>query len=219
MNTASLGNLSLNISFVLYLILYFPQLRHNRTPTHLAELSIGLHVILSTSFCLDLIYAYLKPLPWQYLTVSVVALSLLSVQHLQLMRQAYRQHKKNLVNQLVGFFILACLGLVYVFLTDLSHTSSQEILGIGYISRLGFLSYTLPQIIQNHRRQSAQALSTAFLSLSLLLSSLDLISAWCLDWGWPNKLGTPIALLFTLTLLWQKARTTHPTLKALKWIF
>lgn len=206
----TLGNITLNIAFVLYLIVYIPQLRHNKNKHHLAELSISLHMIIMTSFVLDLLYGLLKPLPWQYRAVSIVALGTLSIQQMQLMRLA-QQRAQVLLCSALGLFCLSLMlililtGIIYF---DALSNSSNAIVLIGWVSRIGFLSYILPQIIKNHRMNSAKALSTTFLTISLFLSFLDLTSAWCLDWGWPNKLGTPLTITLTLMLLWQKKRYT-----------
>jgi uncharacterized protein with PQ loop repeat len=210
LNPTALGNLTLNIAFVLYLIVYVPQIRHNKNKHHLAELSISLHMIIMTSFVLDLLYGLLKPLPWQYRAVSIVALGTLCIQQLQLMRLAQQRGQILLFATLGMFYLSLILILIFtsVFYFDALSSSSNTILLIGWVSRIGFLSYIVPQIIKNHRMNSAKALSTSFLSLSLFLSLLDLTSAWCLDWGWPNKLGTPLTITLTLMLLWQKKRYT-----------
>jgi len=202
----TLGNLTLNLAFALYLIVYLPQIRHNNNQHHLAELSISLHMILMTSFALDLIYGWLKPLPWQYLMVSIAALATLSIQQIQLMRRAQQRGQIILLGALSLFCLSLMMMLTGFFSLEAMSYSSNTICLIGWVSRIGFLSYILPQILQNHRLNSAKALSTTFLALSLFLSLLDLTSAWCLDWGWPNKLGTPLTISLTLMLLWQKKR-------------
>ncbi|MDF1685114.1 MAG: PQ-loop repeat-containing protein [Legionellaceae bacterium] len=204
----TLGNLTLNIAFVLYLIVYVPQIRHNKNKHHLAELSISLHMLIMTSFVLDLLYALFKPLPWQYRAVSIAALSTLSIQQFQLMRFAQERGQIRLlaVLSLFSVSLISILMLLGFFYFDAMAHSSNTILLIGWVSRVGFLSYIVPQIIKNYRMSSAKALSTSFLALSLFLSLLDLTSAWCLDWGWPNKLGTPLTITLTLMLLWQKKR-------------
>ena len=202
----TLGNITLNLAFVLYLIVYVPQIRHNKNKHHLAELSTSLHMIIMTSFVFDLIYALLKPLPWQYRAVSLVALGTLSIQQIQLMQLAHLRAHIKLLSTLGLFALSLVLILTGFFYFKTISYSDNAIFLIGWVSRIGFLSYTLPQIMQNHRLNSAKALSTVFLSLSLFLSLLDLTSAWCLDWGWPNKLGTPLTISLTLMLLWQKRR-------------
>lgn len=208
----TIGQISLNISFVLYLVIYLPQIWHNRDPENLKQLSFGLHYIIVTSYSLDLAYSLLKPLPWQYQTVSIVALSLLAIQHLQLIRLALARHNRYLLAGLVGSIVLAVAaiysyGKYHAFLTLPTIT-----LTIGYLSRTGFLIYMLPQIMRNFKHKSADALSTTFLNLSLFLTTLDLISAWCLQWGWPNQVGTPITLLLTVILRLQQrfyAKTSY----------
>ncbi len=204
LNPTTLGNFTLNLACVLYLFVYIPQIRYNNTKHHLAELSVSLHMILMTSFVLDLMYGYLQSLPWQYLLVSWVALSTLSIQHIQIVRLS-QQNRYILLYYMLNIFYLSLLLILVGFFCFKNILYSNHIIGLmGGVSRVGFLSYTLPQIIQNHRFHSAKALDTTFLTLSLLLALLDLTSAWCLDWGWPNKLGEPFSMLFILVLLWQK---------------
>jgi uncharacterized protein with PQ loop repeat len=211
--TTALGNLSLNISFFLYLIVYLPQIQHNRKPAHLKQLSLTLHIMIIASFLLDYAYSVLLPLPWQYQTVAIIALSLLGIQHIQLMQLAWRnKHLKRFLGLNVFLYIIL-FALIYFFYLGPTHYSRNMILFIGYIARIGFLIYVLPQIIQNYRMRSAKALNPLFLKLSLFLSSLDLISAWCLNWGWPNKLGTPLNILLTLILLWQMKHYRDSTIK------
>ena len=160
LNPTTLGNITLNIAFVLYLIVYVPQIRHNKNKHHLAELSISLHMIIMTSFVLDLLYGLLKPLPWQYRAVSIVALGTLCIQQLQLMRLAQQRGQILLFSTLGMFYLSLILILILtsVFYFDALSSSSNTILLIGWVSRIGFLSYIVPQIIKNYRMNSAKAL-------------------------------------------------------------
>jgi uncharacterized protein with PQ loop repeat len=214
-STSLLGAISLNTSFVLYLIVYLPQIVHNCTHSHLAQLSIGMHVLLYTAYCLDLLYGFSSHLQWQYQTVSVVGLSLLMVQHLQLTYYFKTQKKRSWVcfNHL---FLLTTMGLIFWFFiiknAILGHLETQW---VGYLSRSCFLLYALPQILKNNTLHSTNAISVPFIYLNISLSILDLISAWCLDWGWPNKLASPIMVCLMLSLLVQTnrhrlARTNTP---------
>lgn len=231
--------MSLNLSFVLYLCVYLPQIIHNRKPYHLSNLSIGMHCILYASYCLDLIYGFSSDLQWQYKTVSVVGLTLLSIQHLQITYHQLRQKKgnaprhpkrserslgdnANLVPSSIKHFanlrrsfttvrimfnltlLFTITGLIiYFFLVKQIHLPKQTTQTIGYLSRAGFLIYTLPQIMKNHALKSADAISIPFIYLSLVLSVLDMTSAWCLNWGWPNKLGSPLTMLLLCVMLIQ----------------
>ena len=196
------GMLSLNVSFVLYLLVYFPQVRHNRTLTHIQSLSTGMHTLLYSGYVLDLLYGFLSHYPWQYRMVSCVGVGLLSLQHIQLIH--FFLNKKAFISAGSYFLgsILVIIGVTYVFL-NASYCSSQLIVFMGYSSRVMFLSYTLPQLVKNNTLKSAVAMSTSFVILSLMIASLDTISAWCLDWSWPNKVGSPISMILTCCLLYQ----------------
>jgi len=244
--TAMIGAISLNISFVLYLLVYLPQVFHNRKPNHIPSLSLGMHFILYTSYCLDLFYGFSRDLQWQYKTVSVVSLTLLIIQHLQITYHHSPRHPERSegspgckTNSLHGFdqpcaksrrslaslgmtggllgmtwgrllfnfnlFFLLATGLIlyYFFVLQDGHLSEQATQTIGYISRMGFLIYTLPQIMKNRALKTTKAISINFIFLSLTLSMLDMTSAWCLDWGWPNKLGSPLTISLMLIMLMQ----------------
>ena len=196
------GMLSLNVSFVLYLLVYFPQVRHNRTLAHIQSLSTGMHVLLFSGYILDLLYGFLSHYPWQYKMVSCVGVVLLLIQHMQLIHLFWK--RRAFIR--VGFYLLglmfAIMGGAYVLLNTEVFVSDQ-IVFFGLFSRGFFLSYTVPQFLKNKALNSAVALSTSFVILSLAIACLDTISAWALDWGWPNKIGSPISILLTSCLLYQ----------------
>lgn len=201
-----MGMTSLNISFVLYLVVYLPQIFHNRNTHYLAGLSLNMHYILCLSYCLDLFYGFSNHLQWQYKMVSVVSLSVLSFQHLQITHYFWLQKKKiPLYCNLLLLLVAAC-SIVYFFIIQKASLTSSATQIIGYLSRTGFLMYTIPQIIKNRAIKSADSLSLKFIYLSMSLSLLDMISAWCLDWGWPNKLAAPIMVCLMLILLMQFRR-------------
>ena len=79
-----LGQISLNLSFLMYMFLYLPQLIHNQKQTNLAELSKWMHLTLYLGYSLDLVYGFGNNLPWQYRTVSAIGWVLLTIQHFQL---------------------------------------------------------------------------------------------------------------------------------------
>ena len=205
-HTPLLGVISLNLSFVLYLLVYLPQIIHNRKPHHIANLSMGMHFILYSSYCLDLLYGFFSDLQWQYKTVSIASLFILTIQHLQI--TYHYQTQKKWMSFYFSLFLLAVVGtgMVYFVSTNQNHLSEQTTQSLGYLSRMGFLIYTLPQLLKNRALKSAQAISIPFIYLSLTLSLLDMISAWCLDWGWPNKLGAPLTISLMLIMLLQVKR-------------
>ena len=199
------GAMSLNCSFILYLVVYLPQLMHNRKPEHLANLSLCLHFVLYTAYLLDLFYGFSNHLQWQYKTVSVVSLFLLMIQHVQITRFATKK-------SVYWGFLLTTLALItYFFKVSGGAFSTGATLIIGYVSRACFLLYAIPQLIKNRRLQSGQAMSVNFIYLNVVLSLLDMISAWCLNWGWPNKLASPVMVLLMMGLLLQTKKYKYST--------
>lgn len=209
--TAMIGAISLNISFVFYLLVYLPQILHNRNSRHISSLSMGMHFILYSSYCLDLFYGFSSDLQWQYKTVSVVSLTLLVIQHLQITGHYQAQKKWLLFNFNLIFILTAGASIIYFFIVNQANLSEQTTQTIGYMSRAGFLIYTLPQIMKNRALKSASAISIKFIYLSLTLSVLDMTSAWCLDWGWPNKLGSPLTMSLMLIMLLQMKKYNSPS--------
>jgi uncharacterized protein with PQ loop repeat len=202
LTAAQIGAFSLNISFVLYLVVYLPQIIHNRKEKYIQDLSIMMHINLYFGYFFDLFYGFAHALPWQYKTVSIVGLSLLMLQNLQLMHYAWFKSKQTLY---ITLAILLISLMVFGYVLSGPKLTATTIDVLGYISRLCFISYLLPQLLKNHRLQSAYAISPIFVLLNLILAVLDLISSWCLHWGWPNQLGAPITLMMML-ILWRQVR-------------
>ncbi|MDP3705014.1 MAG: PQ-loop repeat-containing protein [Legionellaceae bacterium] len=198
-----IGAISLNISLALYLIVYIPQIIHNRNNKYLQNLSISMHFILYISYCLDLIYGFSSHLQWQYKTVSAVGLVLLIIQHLQITNHLKQGNQLRLATGYILFLLVTITFISCFLFTEQFDVSQNTILAIGYLSRILFVMYTLPQIIKNRTQASANAISINFLHINLVLAILDTISAWSLDWGWPNKLSAPITASLMLILLMQ----------------
>lgn len=197
------GTISLNCSFILYLLVYLPQIIHNHQSNHLATLSLGMHFILYLGYFLDLFYGFSSQLPWQYKTVSLVGLTLLTIQHLQITYYWWIK-KKLFLTSCNLFFLLSTLSfLFYFFKIDSECFTVQSTALIGYISRVLFILYSLPQIIKNYRIKYANAITIRFVYLNLALCTFDMVSAWCLNWGWPNKLASPLMFCLMLVLLIQ----------------
>ena len=196
----SIGNITLNISFVLYLIVYIPQIIHNQKATNIEHLSLGLHFLLYAGYFFDLFYGFSSHFPWQYITVSIVGLLLMKVQHLQLTALFVRKRLFWYVIASVLLFIINGIALYYFFIFKhrMFDTSNTFIVG-----------YCFPQIIKNYVSKSAHAISINYVYLNLLLALLDTTSAWCLNWGWPNKLAAPISAVLMIVMLCQNKIYTH----------
>ncbi len=206
MTIHTLGMMSLNIAFVLYLFVFIPQIHHNRKLSHLKHLSPFMHWVLYTGVWFDLFYGFANDLQWQYKAVSIVSLFILSIQHIQLSRLFYaeRDGSKLLVN---GLLTITMVGSIfYFFLVQQQALSTRSILIVGFISRVCYQMYTLPQIFKNMRSHIGDAVSREFLLINMTLLVLDTISAWSLDWGWPAKLSPPLSLFMMMILFFQKKR-------------
>jgi len=203
LSPAVIGAMSLNLSFGLYLILYIPQIIHNRKSTNIAQLSLNLHLLLYVSYFFDLCYGFSMHLPWQYKTVSIIGLLLIGIQHLQFI-QYFMNTQRLFLTQLSISFLIINFGAIYYFFSIAHATLPQETtILVGTIARFAGLMYCLPQMIKNKFTQSANALSVHFLRLNFTLALLDTISSWCLDWGWPNKIAAPISMMFMTIILGQ----------------
>ena len=210
-----IGNTSLNLSFILYLIVYVPQIIHNRAQKNIAQLSISLHFLLYISYFFDLCYGFSCGLPWQYKTVSVIGCCLLVIQQLQLLRFFKHTQEISFFTYHTIFLLSSITLMGLFFLKPALQYAPVIVTSFGIIARGCGLIYCLPQLIKNQRTRATQAISLHFLSLNLTVSILDTLSAWCLHWGWPNKIAAPITILMMLSLLWQRKIYASPSIVVL----
>ena len=111
---------------------------------------------------------------------------------------------------LTGTFI----GLYYFFIPCEATLNAQTIGLIGSIARLCSLTYCLPQVVKNRMLKSTHAISIRFIVLNLMLAILDTASAWCLNWGWPNKLASPLTVLIMSAMLVQVRHYSASVIKS-----
>jgi uncharacterized protein with PQ loop repeat len=210
MSITTIGTISLNIAFILYLGIYLPQILHNRNQSNLKQLSLNTHYLLYLGYVLDLMYGFTLHLPWQYKTVSIVGLSLLLLQHLQIIQSSWLQKNSHALANHVLCLLVTFFIVLYFFIHKQMIFSETTTLGLGFVSRICFLLYLLPQVIKNRISKSCNALSLLFIYLNLGLSILDMIAAWCLNWGWPNKLASPFSVILMGLLLGQVKKYATP---------
>ncbi len=201
----ALGQISLNISFILYLIFLWPQIIYNWKNKELHNLSLGFHFVLLFSYLADLLFAFSQNMPWQYKTVSSIGLICLFIQHFQL-RNYYKFNFKlaQLFDFMTVFISLILLsGFVYFYQKPLIPKFLPSIL--GFIANIGFVFYLIPQIIKNRLINQAEgkSLSLVFLILSFSINILDLISAISLSWPLASKLGCLAGILIKIILIIQ----------------
>lgn len=206
MQPSLIGQITLNISLVLYLSNYIPQLRHNRDQHRLQGLSLSFHFLLLNCFLFDLIYGIALNLPWQYVMVSSVGLFYLFIQQTQL----YALYKKSYLSPRFLILLIALISLLLLL-----PFSQSFYLGIGYLVQTLNILFYLPQIIKNYRFNQGLSLSLSFLLMHTVLITLDNASAWLLNWPLPSRIGAFIGLLLSLILFsqWLIAKK-HRFLKA-----
>ena len=195
-----IGQISLNISFVLYLFLLWPQIIHNAGQASVKNLSFLMHFILFVAYAADLVYGFGQHFPWQYKAVTVSGLVSLSVQHYQFWAYGDKTHNSfRFLCFVLYTFMLFCFYLLFWETAWCKEAS----LGLGFVSQGGWLIYTIPQIVRNFITHSVKALSPHFLLLAFTVTLCDSISAWTLNWALPSKIGAPVSLFFKSVLLLQ----------------
>ncbi len=197
-----IGTISLYGSFILYLILYLPQLKRNYSQKFLQGMSFSFHSLLFLTLTTDLFYAFGRIAQWQYRFISVTMFSSLFIQHAQLFfrHKAHDQERKYWLA--LSAIIITLLSLL-VFILQQPQQHQTLIISMGWINHIGYWSYVLPQFIRNKKLRSAQAISPVFLGIAIFASVLDTTSAWYFHWGAPSLYGAPISGLLHLSLLWQ----------------
>lgn len=196
----SMGQYTLQISFVLYLSMLVAQNIHNLRRRSTLGLSWVMHVIMLTSYVCDIGYGLGTSLPWQYYSISLTGAAMLALQHFQFWYFRPRQAPRSYVYVTIG--LLALLGLVLSRLLDRA-AHQQFFTLLGFVSVLGWNGSDLPQLIVNRRLRSTQGLALPFVMLGILGISCDIISAYGLDWGLPNKIGAPVSFCLKMLLLYQ----------------
>lgn len=155
-------------------------------------------ILLISSIC-DLFYALSRNMPWQYYMVAAVSIGTLSTQHFQF----WRYHRR----ELPPFYRLGTTALILfgLFATVLLRTSRECWLFslCGYIAMTGYFIASVPQILINRRLRSTAGVALSFVLLLAGGLCCDIVSAYSLDWGLPNKIGAPASLLLQFILLRQ----------------
>lgn len=193
-----IGNIALNISFAIYLVLYLPQVIYNFRRRSTEGLSFMMHVILMIGYTADMMYGFGRHMQLQYCLVSLIGLACLVVQHIQI--GFYSKFSVNYAAAtvlLLAWFSYALYAIVGPVLP------AHDYINAGYVAWGTGVLYTFPQIWKNYRFASTVGVSLVFVAFDIVSSSCDSISAWCLNWDLPSKLGSPIECALGFILLIQ----------------
>jgi uncharacterized protein with PQ loop repeat len=160
-----------------------------------------MHVILYLAYFFDWIYGTLTNLPWQYRLIAALGWIYLTLQQLQIMN--YYRYKQRYT--LIFLCSLVWMGNAMLFGYSFYHTYHTALVTcFGVIAQISFCMSFLPQILKSRQKQSISAISLTYISFNVFLSCLDIICAWQLNWGLPNKLGSISLLCLALILILQK---------------
>jgi uncharacterized protein with PQ loop repeat len=196
-----IASFCLNLSFFLYLLYYLPQLMKNAHSTGLRDFSLGFHCLAITAATADLCYAFLLIHQWQYRVVSIVYFSYLLFQHGQLYRVCSTKSERYLFHfsTVVIPLCLSCVEFIHYYPAYAWLIAA----GLGWVERCASMLAKLPQLLKNRRLRSSRAISRLYLYLNLIVTLCDIVSAWYFHWGPSSRYGSPVALCFTLLLLYQ----------------
>ncbi|OIN83014.1 PQ-loop repeat-containing protein [Francisella sp. TX07-6608] len=186
------GYITLNISLIIYFIIFLPQTIHNQFKHKTFEISLWTHSLMIIANSLDLIYAIGFNMQWQYILVDIILLSFLTIQQLQILND---RREKYIFIHTISIFLYLFLVIVVIYFTSLSN---QILLWFGSISGVIYNLYWLPQIYKNYRQKQAEGFSIFYLGLSLISIICDINSAIFL--GWPLVSVIVSSCLFILVL-------------------
>jgi len=185
-----ISEITLNISFVFYLIFLLPQIFHNSINKQLKNLSLKFHFVLFFSYLADLLFGFFYNMPWQYKSVSLIGLLCLFIQHFQLAKYYKNNIKTKNIFNLICIFILFILLIGFYCIFQKLLIPKIIVKTLNLISSIGFFVYLIPQLIQNLKNNNALALNINFLILGLLINIFDLLSVFLLNWTLITKISS-----------------------------
>ncbi|BCL52807.1 hypothetical protein JPFTNV_06920 [Francisella tularensis subsp. holarctica] len=191
------GYITLNISLIIYFIIFLPQTIHNQFKHKTFEISLWTHSLMIIANSLDLIYAIGFNMQWQYILVDIILLSFLTIQQLQILND---RREKYLFIHTISIFLSLFLVIVMIYFTSLSN---QILLWFGSISGVIYNLYWLPQIYKNYRQKQAEGFSIFYLVLSLISIICDINSAIFLGWPLVSVIVSSCLSILVLTQIIQ----------------
>ena len=199
-----IGHISLNISLLIYLVYFIPQLIHNYRGQHTDEISLQTQILMLTASASGMVYGFGFNLEWQYNLVSVVSLLSLVIQHVQI---TWYNRTRRLSGAHISTVALVGLSVFYSIMPPANHAS---LLILGYISNLLYAYFWLPQVIYNYRTHQTDGFSMLFLLLVNFSALCDLVSALALYWPLPSIISPIIIMLLISIQILQKLTYRSP---------
>jgi uncharacterized protein with PQ loop repeat len=202
MTDHTIGEITLSISTIIYIIWFLPQIWENFQRKSTEGLSLWMHGLLLLGYTIDLMYGFGRHMQWQYRLVTIVGLICLLIQHFQFAR--YNLKSKASYWNFMVLSGLVVIVLVYSILNiTVFHHGKWYYDMTGYIESGCYFSYMFPQIIKNYREKSTEGLSRLFVAFAILLSVFDFTSALTLHWDLPSLLMPSVDIIKKCILVFQ----------------
>jgi len=205
LNLNLIGQISLDISTLAYLIWFVPQIILNFKRHSTQGLSLSMHGLLCVGYLCDLIYGFGLGMQWQYRLVTGIGLASLFIQNYQFGRYGlYKKLEKIYFIFLNFLFFILIIFAFKILVFSHAYFFHQAFYDhIGMVSNICWFTYMIPQIIKNYFSKSTFGLSPYFVLIALFLNLCDSTSAWALDWDYPSKIGAMTAFGKNLILIFQ----------------
>lgn len=202
MTSHFIGEMTLSISTIIYIIWFLPQLWMNYQRKSTQGLSLWMHGLLFLGYSADLLYGFGRHMPWQYRLVTLSGLFFLFLQHLQFAKYGLRTQIEKMNYAVLSFFVMIFLLFAIFNFAVTQHTKAYYDT-VGYFEDVCFWLYAFPQMIKNFRQKSTAGLSSWFVIFAVVLSGLDLISALTLHWDLPSILNPAVEIFKKSILVFQ----------------
>ncbi|TNF69968.1 MAG: PQ-loop repeat-containing protein [Gammaproteobacteria bacterium] len=193
-----IGAYSLNISLILYCVYFIPQIVYNQIIKKTDQISLVTQGLMVIANLCDFIYGFYLFMPWQYKLVTILSLSFLAIQQIQIGLKQY----KNFNFIALSILLVIFLGIV-INTIDKMNLPPSSINLFGLITDIIYWVYWIPQILFNWRHKKADGFSQVFLYLTLFASICDEISALTLGWNYPSIIGPLVIIAMIVTILFQ----------------
>ena len=198
MLSQTIGQATLSISLIIYIVQYVPQLIHNSLSNKTSQISLNTQLLIVIAASCDLAYGFGYNLQWQYKLVSILGLIYLIIQQMQIISQ----NSTGLLTRI--YTILAFILIITSVTYTIYNIKNDYILDtIGYIETSCYIVYWLPQIIKNFITKQADGFSKVFLIITLIGAMLDLLSAIFLHWPVPSILMPINTLILVMIIIMQ----------------